>query len=165
MPDPTRPVAGAPIDTDWGQRVHDQTFTPQGTRVAGGAASGVGTTLEQLNLNTAIDDPGGWLASDALTVPADAGGVYLFALSGTSSGGTAGSTNTRLTLRVNGAEVARAQHENEGASAIRLNMAGVLALDAGDVLTVYARNSSASPEADVEVTELALVRLGTELGA
>lgn len=164
MPDPTRPAADAPIDTDWGQQIHDAVFTPKGTSVAGGVASGVNATLEQLQLNTAVDDPGGWLAADALTVPAGAGGLYQWALRAQSEDGDAAG-NTRLVLKVNGAEVARAQHEQEGASPIVLNMAGIMSLAAGDVLTIWARNSDGSPEASVLVQSFVIVRIGSELGA
>ena len=78
MPDPTRPVAGAPIDTDWGQQIHDRVFQPKGVRSRHNTTQTVGTTFEQLGINTADDDPGGWLASDTLTVPAGAGGLYAF---------------------------------------------------------------------------------------
>lgn len=164
MADPTRPVAGAPIDTDWGQQVHDRVFTPRGARVSGGGSTSVGTTLEQVQLNTGDDDPGGWLGSDKLTVPAGAGGLYLFALAVTSSGGDAAG-NTRVTLRLNGTEVSRAQHEQEGASAIYLNLAGILDLDAGDQLAVWARNSDGSPEAVITVQRFTVVQLGSVLGA
>jgi hypothetical protein len=77
---PTRPVGGAATETNWGQEIHDAVFTPKGARVAGGAASSVDAAYEQLQLNTAVDDPGGWLASDQLTVPTGAGRMYLYFL-------------------------------------------------------------------------------------
>lgn len=164
MPDPTRPTAGAPIATDWGQDVHDATFTPQGARVAGGGTVAVGTTLAQCQLNTAVDDPGGWLASDALTVPSDAAGLYVYSLAVSSSGGDAAG-NTRVVVRRNGSEIARAQHEQEGASPVVLNLSDVVDLAAGDVLTVWARNSDGTPAATIEVQRMAVVRLGSVLGA
>ena len=48
MPDPTRPVAGAPIDTDWGQQIHDRVFQPKGVRSRNNTTQSVGTTFAQL---------------------------------------------------------------------------------------------------------------------
>lgn len=163
MPDPTRPVAGAPIDSAWGQAVHDATFTPRGVRVAGGSSSSVGTTLAQLQLNTATDDPGGWLASDTLTVPAGEGGLYLFALRLSSDNGSVGEV-TRYGLKLNGAQLAFAQLDNDGATAVFGALSGIVDLSAGDTLNAWA-SKSGGLNPDVLVRELSLIRLGTVLGA
>jgi hypothetical protein len=164
VPDPTRPVAGAPIDTDWGQRVHDQVFTPQGTRVAGGASSSVGTTLAQLQLNTAVDDPGGWLSSDSLTVPTDEGGLYAAMLTATSQNGSSSGDFTRIVLRVNGTEAMRMQADSDGSQLVWMSATRLLDLAAGDVLNVWAQKSGgANP--DVLVRALDVVRLGSAMGA
>jgi hypothetical protein len=163
MPDPTRPVAAAPIDTDWGQQVHDRVFTPKGTRVSGGASSSIGSALAQLQLNTADDDPGGWLAADTLTVPAGAGGLYAYFLTATSQNGAAGEF-TRIVLRRNGTEVNRDQKDNDGATLVWLQASGGLDLAAGDTIQVWAQKSGgANP--DVLVRGLFLLSVGSAIGA
>lgn len=164
MPDPTRPVAGAPIDTDWGQQVHDAVFTPKGTPVAGGASSSVGTTLAQLQLNTAVDDPGGWLSSDTLTVPTGAGGLYEVMLRATTQNGATSGDFTRVVLRLNGVEAARMQEDNDGSQLVWMSTALLLDLNAGDTLNVWAQKSGgANP--DVLVRSLDVLRHGSAIGA
>ena len=79
MPLPTRPVADATIETDWGQAIHDYTFAPAGCLVSGSAVSmPSGGTLATLDLSTADDDPGGYLdaANDRIVIPTDGEGLY-----------------------------------------------------------------------------------------
>lgn len=163
MPDPTRPVAGAPIDTDWGQRVHDATFTPNGCRVSGGSASTVGTSFVQLQINTADDDPGGWLASDHLTVPAGEGGLYQWALRVTTDNGDVGQF-TRLQVRVNGIAIADLTEENEGSTAVFMTLGGLEDMAAGDVVTVWARKSGGTSPS-VLIKTLTFIRMGSAFGA
>ena len=165
MPDPTRPVAGAPIDTDWGQQVHDATFTPRGVRVAGGASTSVGntTTGEQLQLNTAVDDPAGWLASDSLTVPAGAGGLYGYFIDVQTDNGSA-ADRTFIRLRVNSATHIGFFIDQEDTTAHTDARAGLIELSAGDVVNVYA-SKTGGLNPDVLVRSLAFLRLGTEIGA
>lgn len=163
MPDPTRPVAGAPIDTDWGQQVHDNVFTPKGARVAGGASTAVGTTLEQLQLNSLVDDPGGWLASDSLTVPVAGDGLYYYAIVVRTDNGSVGE-RTKVHLRVNGSAVVGWFIDNNGTTAEEDGRSGLLALSAGDVLNVYAAKTGGL-DPDVLVVSLALIRMASEMGA
>lgn len=163
MPDPTRPVAGAPIDTDWGQQIHDRVFTPKGSRVAGGSATAVGTTLEQLQLNTAVDDPGGWLSSDSLTVPSGGTGLYLYSLDVQTDNGSVGE-RTRVQLRVNGVGVKTFFIDNNGTTAETDERSGLLPLNAGDVVNVYAAKTGGT-DPDVLVLALALLITATEVGA
>lgn len=163
MPDPTRPVAGAPIATDWGQAVHDATFQPLGVRVAGGASTAVGTAFEQLQLNTATDDPGGWLAADALTVPSGAGGLYLFYLEVLTDNGSA-SERTRVALYVNGSVLVSWNIDNEGVNAVIQGTSGLVELAAGDVITAWAAKTGGL-DPDVTVRALGFLRLGTSIGA
>ena len=163
MPDPTRPVDGAATETEWGQAVHDAVFTPKGVRVAGGASSSVGTGFAQLQLNTAVDDPAGWLASDALTVPTLSGGLYLWSLEISTDNGES-DERTKYQLRINGTSHRSRQVSGEDTTAVFDGMSGLVDLSAGDVLTVYAAKSGGT-NPDVLVRELSLIRQGSEIGA
>jgi len=163
MPTPTRPVDGAATATEWGQAIHDAVFTPRGVRVAGGATVAVGTTFEQLQLNTAVDDPGGWLASDAITIPSGGGGLYEYWLEVRTDNGDA-DERTRVQLRVNGAAVKAFFVDQEGATSITDGRSGLLSLDAFDVITVYAAKTGGL-DPDVDVLSLAILRRADEIGA
>jgi hypothetical protein len=163
---PTRPVDGAATETEWGQAVHDAVFTPRGTRVAGGASSSISAvspSVAQLQLNTAVDDPGGWLASDALTVPVGAGGIYDYHLDVQTDNGD-DDQRTLFELRVNGTALLRWFVQQEGTLAVTDLKSGLIDLDAGDVVTVYAgKSGGANP--DVLVRSLGILRRGEEVGA
>ena len=163
MPDPTRPVDGAATETEWGQAVHDAIFTPRGARVAGGASVATGTAFEQLQLNTAVDDPGGWLASDKITLPSGSAGLYEYWLEVQTDNGDA-AERTRVQLRVNGASVKSFFIDQDGTTAITDGRSGLLNLAALDEITVYgAKTGGVDP--DVTVLSLAILRRGTEVGA
>lgn len=163
MPDPTRPVVGAPTEAEWGGAVHDAVFTPRGVRVAGGASTAVGTTLEQLQLNTAVDDPGGWLASDSITLPSGSDGLYTVFLDAQTDNGSVGE-RTRVQLRVNGAGVQTFFIDNNGTTAETDARSFLVPLSAGDVVNVYAGKTGGT-DPDVLVRALAIIRIGSELGA
>lgn len=163
MPDPTRPATGAPIESEWGGAVHDAVFTPRGTRVAGGASVATGTTPEQLQLNTAVDDPGGWLGSDAITIPSGGDGLYDCYLDVSTDNGSVGE-RTRVHLRVNGSVVQGFFIDNNGTTAETDARTFLLPLTAGDVITVYG-SKTGGLDPDVLVRALAIVRRGSELGA
>lgn len=163
MPDPTRPVVGAPTEQEWGAAVHDAVFTPRGTRVAGGVSTGVPTTPTQLQLNTAVDDPGGWLGSDAITLPSGSDGLYDVFLDVETDNGSVGE-RTRVHLRVNGAVAQGFFIDNNGTTAEAEARSFLLPLTAGDVITIYA-SKTGGLDPDVLVRALAIVRRGTELGA
>ena len=163
MADPTRPVSGAPIEQEWGGAVHDAVFTPRGVRVAGGASSSVGTTLAQLQLNTAVDDPGGWLASDSITLPAGSDGLYDVWLDAQTDNGSVGE-RTRVQLRVNGSGVQTFFIDNNGTTAETDARSFLVPLTAGDVVNVYAAKTGGT-NPDVLVRALALIRRGSEIGA
>ena len=160
MPDPTRPVAGAPIDTDWGQQVHDRIFEPKGTRTHHNTSQSIGTTFAQLAINTADDDPGGWLSSDTLTVPSGAAGLYAFWIKV-----AANDTDTRsfrIELRLNGAAYGSQRYDHAG-SFISVSFAGLIDLSAGDELELWARNSAGT--ASIGVAQFDLLIQGTGIGA
>lgn len=160
---PTRPVDGAATETEWGQAVHDAIFTPRGTRVAGGASTAVGTTFEQLQLNTAVDDPGGWLSSDHITLPSGSAGLYHFGIEISTDNGDA-SDRTRVNLRVNGVNAKSFFVDQDGTTGITDGRTGLLNLNAGDVITVWAAKTGGA-DPDVTVVALYLLRAGEEMGA
>ena len=73
MPLPDRPVAGADIETEWGQAVHDYTFAPSGCRCTGGAVSVTSSTPVVLPIDTATEDPGGYVDTAANNVEVPVG--------------------------------------------------------------------------------------------
>lgn len=167
MPTPTRPVSGASIASDWGQAVHDYTFAPAGAHVSGAAVNMLAAAAARtLPLDTPVSDPGGYLdaTNDRLEVPTDGEGLYLFhARVGTING--ASSDETRLSLRVNGTQVATATVENDGAVSVSIPLTAVLVLTAGDLVDIRAWQIGSGARAAVTVASLVLVRLGAELGA
>jgi len=163
MPDPTRPVDGAATETEWGQAVHDAVFTPKGVIVAGGSSTACGTAFEQLQLNTAVDDPGGWLASDTLTVPAGAGGLYDWAVRWSTDNGSAGEV-ARFLVKVNGANYLEIRLDSDGTTAVFGGTAGLMILAAGDTINVWGAKSGGL-DPDILVRELSFVRRASELGA
>ena len=160
---PTRPVIGAPTEAEWGQAVHDAVFTPRGARVAGGTSTAVGTTMEQLQLNTAVDDPGGWLSSDHIELPTGSTGLYDWNLEVQTDNGDDGDF-TKIQLRVNGASAKTFRIANEGTTAVVEGRSGLIQLDAGDIITVYAAKTGGL-DPDVTVLALSLLRRGDEVGA
>jgi hypothetical protein len=165
---PSRPVTATTIDSEWGQAVHDYTFAP-----AGGAVSGADVSTEagslvprKLPLDTAIDDPGGWLdaSNDRLEVPANGAGLYLFRAWVRSDEGSS-SDETRVYLRVNNVEVSRVTEGQEGATAISCVLVDFLTLVEGDVIAVWAAQVGTGSRATVGVVSLKWCRLGAEFGS
>lgn len=162
MPDPTRPVAGAPVDADWGQQVHDRVFQPKGVRAHQdvGGHSTVGSTYEQLGIDTADDDPGGWLGSDKLTVPSGGGGLYSYNIRVNASGDDGEAA--RIEIRVNGTGYVNPRFSLESGGVMTLPLNGLLEVSAGDEITVWGR---ASASTDLRVVQADLVIVGTSIGA
>jgi hypothetical protein len=77
MPTPTRPTTGGPVESSWGQEVHDQAFLPSAGAWVGAAAAAYNVAIGW----NATNDPGGWLVGGAgsafLQCPADGDGLYL----------------------------------------------------------------------------------------
>lgn len=164
MPDPTRPVAGAPIDTDWGQQVHDRIFEPPGVRVADSDVQAVGSTYEQLGLDTVVDDPGGWLSGDTLTVPTGRGGLYLInTLVHTQDGGNG--FNTVVQVRVNGTSRVKYSIGHDDSGAVQTGGGIILIeLSAGDDIEWWAKRSGGSAPG-VKVLAADCLIQGTGIGA
>lgn len=160
MPDPTRPVAGAPIDTDWGQQVHDRVFQPKGVRAHNAGTQSVGTTFEQLQIDIVDDDPGGWLDDDKYVVPTGAGGLYAWWLRVSANGDDG--EGVRFELRVNGTADTSVPFVMDAAVGV-FSLSGLLELAAGDELDVYAKVSSGT--AVCVIRQFDLVIAGTSIGA
>lgn len=167
MPIPDRPVDGAATETDWGQEIHDRVFAPAGCEASGTGIAVAGAIL-QLPIDTAVDDPGGFVstASDRLEIPSDRGGLYDAIATLGSSGGVTGD-GVRGFLRVNGAEVARAYEDSDTGVQTVINVIRIgLALAAGDIVTVHAvKRGSVGANPTVTLSSLVILRRGDEIGA
>jgi hypothetical protein len=165
MPLPSRPVSGTTIDSEWGQAVHDYTFAPSGCQASGGAVT-VSTSTVQLPIDTAVDDPGGYvdIAGDRIVIPTGGDGLYNMSLSAdTVTGAT--TSRTRIYIRVNGAGIGQSTDDNEGGTHVQLALNRTRQLTAGDIVTAHAIKLGTGTSPSVSVTELMIVRLGAELGA
>ena len=92
---PTRPAAGAVVDTAWGQDMHDRTYLAAGC-IATGSATALGTsTVTDLDLRNRVQGNIAYMYGDNynLVVPAGLSGLYLCQaaanLTGAASGGVA----------------------------------------------------------------------------
>jgi hypothetical protein len=166
MPVPTRPVDDAVIATAWGQEVHDYTFAPAGCKVGGAAVEMLtGGTFRVLPLDTALDDPGGWLnaAADRVDVPTDRAGLYVITVAARTQFGSS-ADKTRIRLRVNGIQVGLAIEDQSGSTSIPIILSGIVELSAADQVDVWAQQVGSGTRSDVNVETLTLVRVGSELG-
>lgn len=167
MATPTRPTTGGAIELDWGQQVHDDTFAPKGTKVSGGDVTQLAAAAQvKLPLDSALDDPGGWLdsANDRLEVPADADGLYFYRVWIRTDEGAA-TDETRGYVRVNNVEHNRNTVGQEGSTAIPCVITGFEQLAEGDLITFYASQIGSGTRATVGVVDAQFVRIGRELGA
>jgi hypothetical protein len=167
MPLPSRPVAAAVIETDWGQQVHDFTFAPAGCRVSGNAVTMLGSSADRaLPIDTALNDPGGWadLAGNRLVVPTGKGGLYLVTLH-VEEDNCPDTAEVRVYLTVNGVFAARATAGGEGATVIPIPITHQRLLVAGDIVAVSAKQFGTGTLASVNIVALAVTRLGDTWGA
>ncbi len=166
MPLPDRPVANTTIESDWGQQIHDWTFAPKGCDLTSSAGQTVSATLAHLNLDTATEDPGGFLnaAGDEAEVPTGGDGLYLVALSLNVINGDAG-TYTRGYLFLNGSSYAADVAENEAGLNVTISITTPLTLSAGDILQAWAKRMSSGTNPTVTVNYLRMFRVGNEYGA
>lgn len=166
---PTRPVAAAAIATAWGQDVHDRVFAPKGCKVAGAsfAAFANDGTYRTMALDSATDDPGGWLdaTNDQLVVPTGAEGLYLITFQATSINGVT-TARDHVFLERNGTQIARATTEDEGAVTVVLSASTVYPLVATDVLKLRSRQTGTSLTShNGTVVSFITVRIGDDWGA
>jgi hypothetical protein len=165
MPLPDRPVANTTIDSAWGQAVHDYTFAPSGCQASGGAVT-VSTSAVQLPIDTAVDDPGGFvdIVNNQIEIPTDRDGLYdLDLAANTVTGAT--TSRTRIYIRVNGAGIGQSTDDNEGGTNVQLALSRKRLLTAGDIITFWAIKLGTGTSPSVSITEAMIVRLGAELGA
>lgn len=162
MPDPTRPVAGAPIDTDWGQQVHDRVFQPPGCRVSGNGQT-VASSYELLEIDTAVDDPGGWRSGDTLTVPTGRGGLYQISTLVSTVNGQDG-FNTSVQVRVNGSAKVKYVIGHDDSGALQTGGGTILQeLSAGDEIEWWIKRSGTVVTGTLVAGDVLMV--GTSIGA
>lgn len=168
MPLPDRPVAGADIETLWGQEVHDYTFAPKGAELTTATTRTVDTTAGgfHCHLDVAVDDPAGFLdiANDQAVVPSGAEGLYLMILRLDTVNGDVG-TQTRAWIYLNGATHSSGIEDNNGGTHVIVTVPVIIALTAGDIVRVYAQRKGTGTNPTVFVKSLHMVRLGAEYGA
>ncbi len=166
MPLPSRPVSGTTIDSAWGQAVHDYTFAPSGCRCSGTATTVTSSTPVTLGVDTAIEDPGGYVdtAGNRVIVPAAGDGFYAISVRvNTVTGAT--TTATRAYLLLNGTSISAIADDNQGGLNVQIALVTFATLSAGDIVTVQAAKIGSGTSPSISIVELTLVRLGAELGA
>jgi hypothetical protein len=165
MPLPDRPVDDAEIATDWGQEIHDRVFAPKGCVLAGGPVTLGDNTLDQIEIDTIGEDPGGWLVDPYAEVPVGAEGLYSLSAAFQTDDLDSGAS-IRCYVQVNGVEAARATEQGDDATQISIAIAGHLTLSAGDQITTFAKKiGTAGGPINVYLLGLSLIRLGNEYGA
>lgn len=163
MPIADRPVSGASIESVWGQQVHDYTFAPAGVRATTGSSTTVGTTFLGLDLDTVVQDPGGYLDVGATQIEVPTGGEGLYILSANFN--VTGSVNDQIILAgyaLNGTITSTAIIYGQTGSTVKGTLPDHLTLTAGDILDFRARRVGA-PNVDVTCT-VSLIRVGAEYG-
>ncbi len=164
MPLPDRPVSHASVESVWGQAVHDYTFAPAGVLCHTGSATSVSTTYLGLNLNTADEDPGGYLnvGLTQIEIPTNGDGLYslstIFSVTGTVDGQI-----VLAGFALNGTIATRDIIYGETGSTVQGLVACHINLTAGDILDFRAKRVGA-PNVSVSAT-VSLVRIGAEYGA
>jgi hypothetical protein len=162
---PTRPSAGAPIATDWGDEINDRVLAASGGRFHGGTRTVAGTPLK-VDLSVPDADPGGFLdaGNDRVEIPTDRQGLYLVNLILDSVNGDVGDS-TRAYLYLNGASIATGLEDNNGGTHIAVAVTVLQALTATDLLEVYAQRKGSGTAPTVKVNSLQLLRLTDDYGA
>lgn len=165
MPAPDRPVDDAEIATDWGQEIHDRTFAPAGYEAHGSAVT-VTTTVTQIPIDVADQDPGGYLdlAANSAEIPADRAGLYLVIARFDSSSGVDGD-GVRVYVRRNGGEITRGYEDSETGQTVIISVSTVASFVAGDIITYHARKRGSGANPSVLLSRAILLRLGDEVGA
>jgi hypothetical protein len=166
MPLPTRPVASATIETDWGQQIHDDTFAPKGFSAHTVTTASVGASFVGVHFDVADDDPGGWLdaANDRAVAPTGCEGLYLIVARFNTVDGTDGD-QTMFGVYVNGSLVSSGFAVNDGGTNVPGLVVDMYDVAAGDVFQVKARKRGSGANPTVTLTSFKAVRLGREFGA
>jgi hypothetical protein len=121
------------------------------------------TTEVKVALDTADWDTDGYFdnANDRLTVPAGLGGKYLVDASGYFASGSY--NYAELTVYVNGTEAVRERHVPNNSTGHGFGLHGVLDLDAGDYVELYAEIVGASLDLGHATVDWAQVKFGLTL--
>jgi len=167
MPLPTRPVSMAAIASEWGQQVHDYTFAPAGAICSGGSITApTADAWATLPIDTAVDDPGGYVdtANNRIEIPTDGSGLYAIRCRVSSDDGAA-TDRSQIRFRVNGTEIHRNTETQEGGDIITLNVSTFADFTVGDLITVQARQVGSGARATLTLTSLEIIRMGFERGA
>jgi hypothetical protein len=167
MPLPDRPVSGEVIAVDWGQEIHDRVLAAKGAEVNTGTTRTVSTTAAKCHLDVAVSDPGSFLdgLNDQVEVPTGGEGLYLITFTLDSVNGDTTSA-TRAHLYLNGSSVRQATESNEGAVHVSVTVTSLVALTAGDILSVFAQyRGTSGTNPTVQVTTFQLIRLTDDYGA
>jgi hypothetical protein len=166
MPVSSRPVTGANIASLWGQEVHDQVFAPKGVQAHGATGVSVDTSYAGLPLDTADEDPGGWLVGgDIVEVPAGAGGLYIVNPKYAVSAGTTGQL-VLGSIALNGPVVSAIGISCITSATNQGGFSEVFALSAGDQLSFQGRKAaSGGADPTVQLIAMSIVRIGEEIGA
>ena len=164
MPLPDRPVSAASIESVWGQQIHDYTFAPAGVACHTSSNTTVSTAYLGLNLDTADEDPGGYLdvPGEAVVIPTNGAGLYAI----NCDFGVSSSVDDQLILCaifLNGAIAKRVGIPGETGVSVSGTIGGHITLTAGDIVQPRAKRVGA-PNVGVNCT-LSLVRLGAEYGS
>jgi hypothetical protein len=120
----------------------------------------------QLPIDTAIEDPGGYVdtAGNEVEVPTGGDGFYAIGLrANTVTGAT--TSRTRVFINLNGTKIGQYTDDNEGGTNVQLPLTIYKSLTAGDIIIVGAVKLGTGTSPSVSIEELVIVRLGAELGA
>jgi hypothetical protein len=162
---PDRPDPGEVTLASWGQAVHDALFTPKGA-ICSGAAVACGSTPTALPIDSALDDPGGWVdtVGNRMVAPVDSDGLYVLMAAFNSVGGTADAA-IRGAVNVNGVQRATALSQSDGGVNVVWNIVMLLQLVAGDVLTFTGANRGGGATPNISLISGAVVSIGVALGS
>ncbi len=163
---PTRPVSGAPIESAWGQVIHDRVLAAAGCDLYDTTPHNVNSTSSQLYLGLAHDDPGGYLdaANNRAEVPTDGEGLYLIIATVNGVNGTAGE-QFRVFILLNGTNVASGVATSAGGTNIRLSVPTMQALTATDQLEVWGQRVGSGTTPTLTVPQFTMLRLTDSYGA
>lgn len=154
---PTRPAAGAVIDTAWGQDVHDRIYSPKGIIASGTAVVVPAATLTNLNLSVRSGGDPAWLVGDgiSLRVPVGKSGWFACSVFVTISSAAAG-VALRLGLYRNGSLMAGANSNAIGTTVSWMAFPVYVQGSDGDTFTLQGYSSAAN--ASFSVARLSIIR-------
>lgn len=163
---PDRPVSGAPIESVWGQTIHDRVLAATGCDLTTATTRTVNSTPGKCHLDVANDDPAGFLdaGNDRAEVPTGAEGLYLLMLTFNSVNGDVGDS-VRAYIYKNGTSIAEAVTPSNAGTNVKVIIPTFLALVATDLIEVYAARIGSGTTPTVKVISLQMIRLTDAYGA